>query len=202
LDQTTGLKIVDGKWSGGIFQIVDDVLIPPQPCSATIRNVTSELSALDSALNKTGLYPTLDSAPNVTCLAPSTSAFNDAGNPQNTLNNTELSTALFYHTLPMPLYTEFLTDGMTITSLANLTVTVRVNDSGIWFNDAKVIGENVLTNNGLIHILDKVMSVNASSTTTTSPSASASHGAGSLSRSPPNAPAATLFGLLIGLFFL
>jgi transforming growth factor-beta-induced protein len=77
-------------------------------------------------------------------LAPSTAAFSNAGNPQQNLDVTQLSNALFYHTLPMPLYSDFLHDGMTITSLANLTVTVRMNDSGIWFNDAKVIGQNVL----------------------------------------------------------
>jgi transforming growth factor-beta-induced protein len=123
---------------------VTSVLSPPAPCSRTIRTLGSTLSGLDDALNKTGLYPTLDHAPNVTCLAPNTNAFTNAGNPQTVLNASELSGALLYHTLPMPLYTSFLTDGQEITSLANLTVRVTVNDSGIWFNDAKVIGENVL----------------------------------------------------------
>lgn len=54
----------------------------------------SELSALDSALNKTGLWETLDRTPNVTCLAPSTTAFRKAGNPQISLGKADLTGAL------------------------------------------------------------------------------------------------------------
>jgi transforming growth factor-beta-induced protein len=72
----------------------------------------------------------------------------------------------------MPLYSPYITSGMIIKSLAGFDVTVtKVNDD-IYFNDAKVLSPNVLTNNGLIHVLDKVMSPNgtapAATATTTS----------------------------------
>jgi transforming growth factor-beta-induced protein len=57
-------------------------------------------------------------------------------------------------------YSNFLTDGQVITSAAGLDVTVRLVDADIYFNDAKVISPNVVTNNGLIHVLDRVMSAN------------------------------------------
>jgi hypothetical protein len=49
-----------------------------------------------------------------------------------------------FHTLPSVTYSNFLIDGQTFTSLANLTVTVRLVNNNIYFNDAKVISPNVL----------------------------------------------------------
>jgi transforming growth factor-beta-induced protein len=102
LEQTAKIKVVDGTWGvsgSNKFQIVDKVLIPPMPCSTTIQSpetvdASSKLKALDDALVKTQLYPALDTAKNVTCLAPSTNAFQAAGNPQESLNSTDLTQAL------------------------------------------------------------------------------------------------------------
>ena len=76
------------------------------------------------------------------------------------LNSTELSGALLFHTLPMPVYSPYLQGGMVLQSLGGGNVTVAKVDGEIYFNDAKVISPNVLTNNGLIHVLDRVMSPN------------------------------------------
>ena len=69
------------------------MLSPPQPCSTTIGSQQS-LSSLDNALKRSGLYPVLDHAPNVTCLAPDTSAFKAAGSPDATLPPDTLGGAL------------------------------------------------------------------------------------------------------------
>jgi uncharacterized surface protein with fasciclin (FAS1) repeats len=119
------------------------ILEPPEPCSNTIRSNT-ELLSLDNALNRSGIYPVLDTAKNVTCLAPNTAAFTKAGNPDKSLSQTDLIVALTFHTLPQPIYSEFITDGLTFKSLANLTVRVTQNSSGTWFNDAKLIQQNIL----------------------------------------------------------
>jgi transforming growth factor-beta-induced protein len=69
------------------------VLTPPAPCSNTIKG-QGNLKGLDTALTNAGLYNALDHTSNVTCLAPSNNAFRAAGNPQTTLNSTDLSSAL------------------------------------------------------------------------------------------------------------
>jgi transforming growth factor-beta-induced protein len=184
--EIASVDVVDGTWDGGNFQIVSSILQPPLPCSRTIRPV-EQLSALDTALNRTQLWATLDRAPNVTCLAPNTQAFAAAGNPQNTLNQSDLAQAILFHTLPQPLYTNFLQDGQEITSLGNLTVRITVNSTGTYFNDARVLAQNVLTNNGVVHILDKVMTPLSRSQTSNpppsgssgAPSAATTTGAGS-----------------------
>lgn len=76
----------------------------------------------------------------------------------------------------MPLYSPYITSGMVMQSLAGLEVTVAKVGDDIYFNDAKVISPNVMTNNGLIHVLDKVMSPNgtapAATATTVTPTPS------------------------------
>ncbi|KAK1593174.1 fasciclin domain-containing protein [Colletotrichum navitas] len=161
LGQTAELTTIDGEWDGGYFQSIDTILEPPRPCSTTIRKLSDSLTSLMGALEKTKLWRTLDAKPNVTCLGPSTEAFDQAGNPEKSLGESELKGALLFHTLPEVAYSNFLEDGQEFTSLANLTVRVTVKDDQIWFNDAKVISPNVLTNNGLIHVLDRVMTPNA-----------------------------------------
>jgi len=44
----------------------------------------------------------------------------------------------------MVTYSTYLTDGMTIQSLAGLQVTVKMVGNDIYFNDAKVVSQNVV----------------------------------------------------------
>jgi hypothetical protein len=54
-------------------------------------NEQGSLKTLSTSLADTGAYDSIDSARDVTCLAPSNEAFEDAGNPQKKLNKTELT---------------------------------------------------------------------------------------------------------------
>ena len=140
------LSAEQGTWDGGRFHIVDGLLTLPTTCARTIRS--AGLASLDNALNRTSLWPTLDRAKNVTCLGPSNSAFQAAGNPDTALNATALAGALLFHTLPEVAYSDCVVDGQDVKSLQNGTVRVRVDESGgnrtIYFNNAKVINANVL----------------------------------------------------------
>ncbi|TDZ27278.1 Periostin [Colletotrichum spinosum] len=157
LGQTAELTGIDGQWDGGYFQAIDTVLEVPGVCSTTIRKLSDSLSSLDSALTKVSLWKDLDRKPNITCLGPNTASFNAAANPEKNLNASALTEALLLHTLPEVAYSNFLADGQEFTSLGNVTVRVTIKGDDIWFNDAKVVSPNVLTNNGLIHVLDRVM---------------------------------------------
>ncbi|RDW57500.1 hypothetical protein BP6252_13760 [Coleophoma cylindrospora] len=171
LGQQVNLTAIDGTWDGGSFHIVDGFLTLPEVCTETIQ--TWGLSSLDDSLNRTGLSSTLDHLNNVTCLGPSDQAFLQAGSPDIKANVSTLTNALMFHTIPEPLYSNFLQDGQTFTSLSNGTIRVTLKDGDIFFNDAKVTQANVITNNGLMHVLDRVMSpledASATGTTTVGP---------------------------------
>jgi uncharacterized surface protein with fasciclin (FAS1) repeats len=111
-------------------------------CTYTIQN--RNLTALTRALDRAGLSSTLDHLRNITCIAPIDDAFRKAGSPDASATADELASALTYHTLTEPVYTNFLQDGQQFTSVSNVTVKVTVNSTGIWFNDAKLIATNVL----------------------------------------------------------
>ncbi|KAK1530748.1 fasciclin domain-containing protein [Colletotrichum costaricense] len=187
LGQTAELTSIDGVWDGGYFQSVDAVLEAPAVCSTTIKKLSSSLSALGDALDKIKLWRQLDNTANITCLGPNTAAFKEAGSPQSSLGNEDLKNALLFHTLPQTAYSDFLVDGQEFTSMANVTVRVTIKDNEIWFNDAKVISPNVLTNNGLIHILDRVMSANALPDSSTSSPTGTGSATPTSTATPPNA---------------
>ncbi|KAM0233079.1 hypothetical protein ACHAP5_010546 [Fusarium lateritium] len=161
LAQNVKMTAVDGTWGAknvNSYQVVDQVLQPPRSCSATVETVKdSRLDALNGALIKADLWPALDASRNVTCLAPSTKAFKDAGNPDVALSKQDLTGALLAHTLDEVAYSNYLRDGQVIGTLNNTEVRVSIRGDDIFFNNAKVIEANVLTNNGLIHILDSVI---------------------------------------------
>jgi hypothetical protein len=105
----------------------------------------------------------------------------------------------------MPLYSPYIGDSMTLQSQAGLNVTVTKVNGDIYFNDAKVISPNVMTNNGLIHVLDKVMSPNgtapaatatatSAATTTTSTGTGTATGAGTTTGTPKPSNAANPVG--------
>ncbi|KAF6816234.1 beta-ig-h3 fasciclin [Colletotrichum sojae] len=188
LGQSAELTGIDGKWDGGYFQAIDTVLEVPEVCSTTIKKLSDSLSSLDDALRKVSLWQELDKKPNITCLGPNTDAFKTAGNPEQNLNNSALTDALLFHTLPEVAYSNFLTDGQELKTLSNQTIKVTIRDSNIWFNDAKVVNANVLTNNGLIHVLDRVMSADGTPDDAGSPSPTSSGTANpSSTGNPPNA---------------
>lgn len=205
------LTPLDGVWDGGMFQEVGQFLTLPASCSTTIR--TSGLSSLDNAINRTDLWDDLDGSSNYTCLGPSNQAFLDAGNPETTLNESALATAMRMHTIPQPLYTSFLVDGQEYPSDNNLTIRVSLKGNDIYFNDAKVTNSNIITNNGVIHVLDRVMSplqdlATSPSTTQTATSTSTSTAGAATSKSAgqastllsPILDALNLFGFAVALF--
>lgn len=115
------------------------------------------LTALVSSLARTHLSDILNNFPNVTCLAPTNNAFSLAGSPDTSLSVPALADALKYHYIAGAQYSVGLQDGDVFTSVGGPQIRVRVNANGtIWFNDAMVVQPNVITNNGVIHVLDRV----------------------------------------------
>jgi transforming growth factor-beta-induced protein len=115
------------------------------------------LTTLANSLTRTNLSDVLNNFANVTCLAPTNSAFKSAGSPDTSLGVSQLADAIKFHTIAGAQYSVGLRDGEVLTSVGGPKIVVRVDtDGNIWFNDAMVIQPNVITNNGVIHVLDRV----------------------------------------------
>jgi uncharacterized surface protein with fasciclin (FAS1) repeats len=173
--KTVNMSLVDDEWDGGRFQIVDGLLTLPKTCTDTMLDADNGWTTLVSALERTNLTDVLNNFANVTCLAPNNDAFKSAGSPETELPVETLANALKYHTLPGAQYSTGFKDGDEFPTAAGGIVQVTVKANGtIYFNDAQVLKPNVITNNGVIHVLDRIMTERNATKPTTSTSSSPS----------------------------
>merc|ERR1712166_1490737 len=71
-------------------------------------------------------------------------------------NKEALTSILTYHVVSGQVLSTDLTDGMTATTLQGEDVTVDLTD-GVKINDSEVISADVMTSNGVIHVIDAVL---------------------------------------------
>ncbi|KAK9696034.1 hypothetical protein K7432_012669 [Basidiobolus ranarum] len=140
--------------SNGVIHIIDQVLMPPTKPSQTATS--ANLTALVDILNKANLTETVDGLKGATIFAPTNDALTKAN--AGTLNTTMLMDVLKYHVIsPSVKYSTDLKDGDKLTTLQGTTLSVQVSGGNVMINGMKVSTPNVLTNNGVVHVLDGVL---------------------------------------------
>ena len=148
----------DVSASNGVIHVIDKVLLPPNLVQAA--QFAGSFSSLVGAVTKAGLADTLSAAgANLTVFAPTDSAF--AALPAGTvagLSTTQLGDLLKYHVVAGQKLSTDLTAGSVPTLLTGKNVTVSLT-GGVKINDATVVIADVLTTNGVIHAIDKVLTV-------------------------------------------
>jgi uncharacterized surface protein with fasciclin (FAS1) repeats len=116
------------------------------------------LTSLAGALNTTGLLEGISSLTDTTIFAPFNDAFRAIGSAFKTPDTLDLAGILGYHVLPQQVLfsTEFLSeDRMTFGTLQGTNVTVRRDGKQVFVNSARVVIADILTSNGVLHVLDK-----------------------------------------------
>ncbi|ORY02898.1 Fasciclin-domain-containing protein [Basidiobolus meristosporus CBS 931.73] len=174
----------DLESSNGVIHIIDQVLLPPVKPSQTASN--ANLTALVDALTKANLVETVDGLKGATIFAPVDEAFKKAN--AGSLNATALTNVLKYHVVsPGVKYSTDLKDGDKLTTVQGNVLNVKIANGSVTINGAKVVTANVLTSNGVVHVLDGVLipgqQSNSSTTTggsnpTTTPKSGASSNIG------------------------
>jgi transforming growth factor-beta-induced protein len=144
-------------FTGGIMHIIDSVLsIPPPP---SISTLDSNLTALAGALKSTNLLTAVDDLKDVTIFAPSNKAFQNIGSVASTLTEQQLSGILEYHVINGTVgYSTLLTTGLaneSFPTLAGGNLMVSVEDGKLFLNSAEVVITDILTSNGVMHVIDK-----------------------------------------------
>lgn len=134
------------------------------PATGSIVDIASSngsFQILTAALNAAGLDQALASGGPYTVFAPTDEAF--AALPEGTVeellkpeNRDTLIQILTYHVLPGENTSTMLQSG-TAETLAGAPVNVQVNSSGVMVNDANVIQADIQANNGVIHVIDRVI---------------------------------------------
>jgi uncharacterized surface protein with fasciclin (FAS1) repeats len=129
-----------------------------------IAAATPELSTLVTALKAADLVGTLSGKGPFTVFAPTNEAF--AALPKGVLanllkpeNKAQLVDLLTYHVAAGAVHAKDLMDMQMLTTVEGKNVTVRTAGSTILINSAKVITADVGASNGVVHIIDAVLTV-------------------------------------------
>jgi uncharacterized surface protein with fasciclin (FAS1) repeats len=122
---------------------------------------------LVAAVIQAELLTTLQGEGPFTVFAPTDQAFTDAGIDLAALDTPEgkatLSDILLYHVVPGAVSSSNLSDCMSATAVNDLSLSFTVGDS-VMVNDANVVTADVATSNGVIHVIDKVLTPTATPT--------------------------------------
>jgi uncharacterized surface protein with fasciclin (FAS1) repeats len=152
----------DVNTSNGIIHVIDTVLTP----TATPNNIprtaqcTSVHDSLVAAVIQAELLETLQGEGPFTLFAPTDQAFTDAGIDLAALDTPEGKTALadilLYHVVPGAVPASAVTECMTATAVNGQPLSFTVGDS-VMVNGATVTSADVNTSNGIIHVIDAVL---------------------------------------------
>ena len=145
--------------SNGIIHVIDKVLMPPANIPATAQS-TGILNSLVAAVIQADLLSTVEGTGPFTVFAPTDQAFTDAGIDLASLDTPEgkatLSDILLYHVVAADVPAKNVTDCMLAGAANGQQLSFTVGDS-VMVNDANVTLTDVISSNGLIHVIDKVL---------------------------------------------
>lgn len=125
-----------------------------------------QFSTLVSALQRTNLVSTLQSNGPFTVFAPTNAAFVQLGVDLSTISDGDLTDILLYHVLGGQINSTDLAEGQTYATTAStagpnanhLSILIERTPSGVALNgDAMVLSADVEADNGVIHVIDKVL---------------------------------------------
>ena len=153
------VTLADVQASNGIIHVIDTVLMPPTDIPTTAQS-TGIHTSLVAAVIQADLLPTLQGDGPFTVFAPTDQAFTDAGIDLAALDTPEgkaaLSDILLYHVVSAEVPAANVTDCMVADAANGQPLSFKVGD-GVMVNDANVTMTDVISSNGLIHVIDKVL---------------------------------------------
>lgn len=150
----------DITFDGGVVHIINSVLIPPTDIVTTLgtrQNNNINLSTLLTVLRGSGVAGTVADASDITLFAPNDPAWQ--GLDLASLSSAAVDNVLKYHVVQSQnvAYSSLLQSG-NVTTLQGEDVVIQVVDEdNITVNGARVILPDILTANGVIHVIDGVL---------------------------------------------
>lgn len=160
IDTTGGVKVVeadvttaDVTASNGVIHVINQILIPPKDDIVATAVAAGTFKSLAKAVTDAGLVPTLQGKGPFTVFAPTDAAFAKlAAVP----TGDALKNVLLYHVVAGAVGSGDLVAGPVPTQLTGKSVTVSLT-GGVKIDDATVTTANILTKNGVIHVVDTVL---------------------------------------------
>jgi transforming growth factor-beta-induced protein len=147
----------DVEASNGVIHVIDGVLIPVNDNVDTA--VGAGFSTLVAAVQAADLESVLRSDGPLTIFAPTDEAF--ANLPAGALeallaDGDALASVLTYHVVSGRVFVSDLADGMEVMTVGGRAVTISLA-GGARVNGASIVATDILTSNGVIHVIDAVL---------------------------------------------
>lgn len=174
LVQFGAVLLVGSVLLGGLAGCAEEEAVPPQaPDTAAVQSRVDSMSVyavlrtdrrfstLVTGLDSTGLDTTLAREGPYTLFAPPDTAF--AALPNGTMplllseKRARLRTVLSHHVVNTRVTRAALTDSTVLPTLSGDSLQVQVTDSTTTVGSAVVVDRDVTTDNGLIHVIDRVL---------------------------------------------
>ncbi len=163
INGTAQVTAADLDATNGVLHVLNGVLLPPSVTVADVVINSTVHTTLESVVIDAGLAGTLsDLNGNFTVFAPTDAAF--AALDADVLSTLtadptgKLQKALSYHVLGAEVVSSSLSDGQTATTLFGQDITVTIDaNGGVMINNANVAIADIVTLNGVVHVLDAVI---------------------------------------------
>jgi uncharacterized surface protein with fasciclin (FAS1) repeats len=131
-----------------------------EPNIVALAASNPQLSTLVKLVKSAGLVQALSGTSKLTVFAPTNAAF--AKVPKATLNTLAhnkklLAKVLEYHVVKGALTAAAIEKKHSLTTLEGASVTVKVKAGSVYINQAKVVKANVLASNGIVHVINGVL---------------------------------------------
>ncbi|CAI2174086.1 6198_t:CDS:2 [Funneliformis geosporum] len=144
----------DLEAKNGIIHIIDKVLMPPKGPSDTAKQV-SELSTFSQTLSTKDLISDVDGEKEITIFAPNNEAFDKLS--RSTFESKDFKDTMKYHIARGVFYSRTVENNTHAKTSQGDKIIITVSGGEVFVNDAKVITADILTNNGVIHVIDTVL---------------------------------------------
>ncbi len=153
--------ITDIVTANGVIHVIDSVILPPKDIVDTAI-ADGRFKTLVAAVKAAGLVDTLKGKGPFTVFAPTDEAF--AKLPAGTLetllkpeNKAQLAAILTYHVVAGRVMAADVVKLTTANTVNGKPITIKVDGGKVYINDAQVIITDILTSNGVIHVIDSVI---------------------------------------------
>ena len=164
------VTVADIVADNGVVHVIDAVLLPPAPPTTNsvydIISNSADHTTLTLAIDTAGLAGTLKGSGPFTVFAPTDDAFNllPSGTIAALLSDLpQLTDILKHHVVGDSVMSGMLTNGQTVTTLLGTDVTITINSSGVFIDNALVTVADIVGDNGVVHVIDAVLLPNSSS---------------------------------------
>jgi transforming growth factor-beta-induced protein len=151
--------ITDIEASNGVIHVIDSVILPPGDIVETAV-ADGRFTTLAAALGAADLVETLQGEGPFTVFAPTDDAF--AALPAGTVEALladipALTDILLYHVTPGRLFAADVLAEETLPTVLGKDLQVRMDMGNAYINDSQIIITDILTSNGVIHVIDAVL---------------------------------------------